>query len=96
MITGGMGARAVAFFQEYGVQVVTGANGSVRHALEQYLKGQLSGAQPCSEGRGREAAPEVAYTSEKDEVGRLREEINALQDQLAQVLERLSRFETNR
>jgi len=49
MLTGGMGGRALAFFAEYGIQAATGANGSVRQALEQYLGGQLQSAQPCRE-----------------------------------------------
>ena len=100
MITGGMGARAVAFFEQYGIQVVTGASGSVRYALEQYLKGQLRGAEPCSESqrheaKRRQAVPAAAYTAEQDDIGRLREEVTALRSQLAQVLERLAQFETN-
>jgi predicted Fe-Mo cluster-binding NifX family protein len=47
MLTGGMGARAVSFFEEYGVEPVTGAAGTVREALAQYLSGQLTGVAPC-------------------------------------------------
>jgi predicted Fe-Mo cluster-binding NifX family protein len=47
MLTGGMGARAVSFFEEYGVEPVTGASGTVREALAQYLSGQLTGVVPC-------------------------------------------------
>jgi predicted Fe-Mo cluster-binding NifX family protein len=49
MLTGGMGGRAVGFFGQYGIQAVTGAAGSVRHALEQFLSGDLAGAAPCRE-----------------------------------------------
>lgn len=49
MLTGGMGGRAVAFFQEVGIVPVTGAAGTVGHALEQYLRGELQGAAPCHE-----------------------------------------------
>lgn len=49
MLTGGMGHRAVGFFQQYGIEPVTGAQGSVAQALEQYLKGELQGAAPCRE-----------------------------------------------
>jgi len=49
MITGGMGARAVQFFTQAGVEPVTGAQGMVKEALEQYLKGNLRGASGCSE-----------------------------------------------
>jgi len=50
MLTGGMGRRAIGFFQEYGIEAVTGASGTVRYALEEYLGGRLQGAAPCREG----------------------------------------------
>jgi predicted Fe-Mo cluster-binding NifX family protein len=49
MLTGGMGQRAVAFFEQFGIQPVTGACGTVRAAVCQFLDGQLAGAAPCSE-----------------------------------------------
>jgi predicted Fe-Mo cluster-binding NifX family protein len=49
MLTGGMGQRAVAFFEQFGIQPVTGASGTVRAAVCQFLDGQLAGAAPCSE-----------------------------------------------
>ncbi len=93
MLTGGMGRRAITFFQQYGIQAVTGASGTVRHALEQYLGGGLQGAKPCRESieHSHEEIPaEGEY--EEDEVGRLREETEMLQQQLAEVTERLDRL----
>ncbi|MGD9092173.1 MAG: NifB/NifX family molybdenum-iron cluster-binding protein [Anaerolineales bacterium] len=49
MISGGMGRRAIGYFQQYNVQVATGASGTVRLALERYLGGELNGAEPCRE-----------------------------------------------
>ncbi|MCC7260816.1 MAG: NifB/NifX family molybdenum-iron cluster-binding protein [Alphaproteobacteria bacterium] len=49
MVTGGMGSRAAGFFQQYGIQTVTGASGSVREAVQAYLGGQISGVAPCHE-----------------------------------------------
>jgi predicted Fe-Mo cluster-binding NifX family protein len=49
ILTGGMGHRAVGFFQQFGIEPVTGAQGTVAQALEQYLKGELQGAAPCRE-----------------------------------------------
>ncbi len=49
MLTGGMGARAAAFFQHYDIQAVTGASGTVRQAIQAFLQGQLAGAAPCQE-----------------------------------------------
>lgn len=58
MISGGMGRRALAFFEEYGIKTATGASGSVQAAIDQYLQGGLSGAEPCRQsvehGHGHE------------------------------------------
>jgi predicted Fe-Mo cluster-binding NifX family protein len=94
MLTGGMGRRAIVFFQEYGIEAATGASGTVRHALEQYLGGALRGAAPCRESVAHEhedaSQDDGAY--EKDEVGRLREEVEALQQQLDEAMGRLVRL----
>lgn len=93
MIAGGMGMRAIGFFQQYGIEPVTGAMGTARMALEQYLQGELRGSEPCLESkehRATEALPEGEY--EQDEVGRLREEIEALQRQLTEVTARLEKL----
>jgi len=95
MLTGGMGRRALDLFEQYGVEAVTGASGTVRHALERYLGGKLRGAEPCrkSTGHDHEAEP-VAEEYEQGKVGRLREEAEMLQRQLAEVMERLDRLTT--
>jgi predicted Fe-Mo cluster-binding NifX family protein len=49
MLSGGMGRRAIQFFEGYGIQVATGAGGTVRTALESFLRGELHGAKPCKE-----------------------------------------------
>ena len=49
MLSGGMGRRAIDFFQQYGIETATGADGTVQSALESYLGGELSGAAPCKE-----------------------------------------------
>lgn len=96
MVTGGMGSRAVAFFDQFGIEVVTGASGTVRYALEHYLSGDLAGAEPCAESQrhmaGRPGAAPQAYTPEREEVGRLQEEVAALRRQLAETLDRLNRL----
>jgi predicted Fe-Mo cluster-binding NifX family protein len=91
MVTGGMGRRAIGFFEQYGIEAVTGAFGTVHYALECYLGGQLQGAEPCRESREHGTVPtENEY--ERDEVGRLREEAEMLRQQLAEVMERLDRL----
>ncbi|MBC8507799.1 MAG: NifB/NifX family molybdenum-iron cluster-binding protein [Chloroflexi bacterium] len=49
MLSGGMGGRAIQFFQQFNIQTATGASGTVQNALESYLGGNLSGAAPCKE-----------------------------------------------
>jgi len=49
MLSGGMGGRAVAFFQNYGITPATGASGFARDALHNFLNGNLNGAAPCAE-----------------------------------------------
>jgi predicted Fe-Mo cluster-binding NifX family protein len=93
MLAGGMGRRAIGLFQRCGIEAVTGAAGSVRHALEQYLGGTLQGAAPCRESlaHGQEEAT-GGSEYEEDETGRLREEIEMLRQQLDGAMERLDRL----
>lgn len=95
MLAGGMGQRAIMFFQQFGIEGVTGAYGTVRQALERYLGGQLSGAEPCKESQQHRHPEEGAIPPEgeyeKDELGRLREEAEMLRRQLDEVQERLDR-----
>jgi predicted Fe-Mo cluster-binding NifX family protein len=51
MLTGGMGLRAVGFFEQYGIEVATGATGTAQQAVQAYLAGKLRGASPCAESR---------------------------------------------
>ncbi len=94
MLAGGMGGRAIMFFQELGIEGVTGAYGTVRQSVEWYLGGQLKGAAPCkeSEEHGHGTIPaEGEY--EKDDLGRLREEAEMLRQQMDEVANRLSRLD---
>ena len=95
MLTGGMGARAVGFFEQYGIEPVTGAAGTVRHALQQYLDGALRGAAACgaSHAHGHGEAP-AAGEYEQDEAGRLREEAASLQRQIDEAITRLKRLQS--
>jgi predicted Fe-Mo cluster-binding NifX family protein len=102
MLTGGMGGRAIAFFEQLGIEAVTGASGTVHRTLELYLGGQLRGVQPCRESieHGhdeipalRQAQDAAAGEYEQDEVGRLREEAEMLQQQFDEVMARLDELE---
>jgi predicted Fe-Mo cluster-binding NifX family protein len=49
MLSGGMGGRAIQFFEQACIHAATGASGTVRQALENYLGGKLIAAAPCDE-----------------------------------------------
>ena len=98
MLTGGMGGRAIMFFQQFGIEGVTGAYGTVRQSVERYRGGELKGAAPCKESEehghgdimsGKDPA-QGEY--EKDELGRLKEEADMLRQQLEEVEGKLSRM----
>ena len=54
MITGGMGPRAVQFFQQYGIEVVMGVSGRIDDIIEQIINGTLTGGESvCAPGAGK-------------------------------------------
>ena len=89
MLAGGMGGRAIQFFQQLGIQAATGASGTARMALERYLGGELVNAAACASSEAHHHG-EDEY--ERDEVGRLREEAEMLDQQLDEVAFRLKKL----
>jgi predicted Fe-Mo cluster-binding NifX family protein len=49
MLSGGMGRRAIGFFQQYGISPATGAHDTVQSTLDSYFRGELQEAAPCRE-----------------------------------------------
>ena len=49
MIAGGMGMKALNLFEQYGIEVITGASGKAGDALNAYLAGTLKGFVACKE-----------------------------------------------
>jgi predicted Fe-Mo cluster-binding NifX family protein len=47
MIAGGMGPRAIDFFNQLGIDVATGAQGKVKDIVEAYLRGEIQGIVAC-------------------------------------------------
>jgi predicted Fe-Mo cluster-binding NifX family protein len=98
MLAGGMGGRAIMFFQQYGIEGVTGAYGTVRQSVERYLGGELRGAAPCKESQEHGHGDVTSLQDqdrgeyEEDEMGRLREEAKMLRQQLDEVADRLERL----
>lgn len=41
IVSGGMGAAAQTIFNEYGIEVVTGADGEIDEVVNEYIKGSL-------------------------------------------------------
>ncbi len=83
MIAGGMGGRAISIFNSYGIKCSTGATGSVRRAVTQYLSGSLTAAAPCRESV-EHGYGESEY--EKDSIDRLKEEAAYLLDKLDNII----------
>ncbi len=92
MVSGGMGPRAIGFFEQLGVQAATGASGRVRDVLKAYLRHELQGAEPCDEHSAEhDLAQEAGEPSEQDvtrEIRKLQEQAKQLQEQI----EALQRF----
>jgi predicted Fe-Mo cluster-binding NifX family protein len=49
MLAGGMGRRAVQYFEEYGIEAVTGAQSTVGESVQAYLNGKITGSAPCTD-----------------------------------------------
>jgi len=49
MLSGGMGGRAIQYFEQFGIDTATGASGTVQDTLANYFAGKLRGAAPCAE-----------------------------------------------
>ena len=47
VIAGGMGAKAIAWFRQLGIEVATAARPSVAETLDAYLAGTVTGATQC-------------------------------------------------
>jgi len=89
IIAGGMGTRAIGYFNQFGIEVVTGAVGKIEDAVNSYLAGKLSGSQPCRETE--ESLPKVK--SHGDELLRLKRELASLQQRLAETANKIAELE---
>jgi predicted Fe-Mo cluster-binding NifX family protein len=99
IITGGMGRRAIGFFQQYEIEPVTNAFGTVGQVLKEYLNGGLRGAQACRESMEHahhHHEESVGSPYEKDRVGRLEEEAESLAQQMVKIQERIDQMKSRR
>ncbi len=89
IISGGMGPKAISFFQQLGIQALTGASGIVGDVIKNYMSGQIDGAIPCSD----DSSTHHIDTHEHDEAERLKEEMVALRRDLAKAQQTLKKLE---
>jgi len=89
IIAGGMGPKAIGFFEQYGIQVVTGVSGAVQRVIQLYLDGQIQGASPCMDHESDHDFDELP----QDETSQLREEIRTLRKQLDLAMGRVKGLE---
>jgi predicted Fe-Mo cluster-binding NifX family protein len=87
MIAGGMGRRAIDMFREYGIGCSTGAFGTVRSAVENFIEGGLRQAAPCRESI--EHSRNASEYEKEDPAHRLAEEAAALLEKMDDVIVRL-------
>ncbi len=67
MITGGMGHRAVQFFNQYAIDVIVGISGKINYVIEKILDGTLEGGESiCAPGRGKGYGIEKIHTEEDE------------------------------
>lgn len=55
MISGGMGRRAIQFFQDFNIDTILGVTGPIETVIQQILDGTLKGGESlCSPGKGKD------------------------------------------
>jgi predicted Fe-Mo cluster-binding NifX family protein len=89
IIAGGMGPKAIGFFEQYDIQVVTGVSGAVQQVVQLYLDGQIQGASPCIDHESEHDMDEIP----QDGASQLRDEIRTLRNQLDLAMERVKMLE---
>ncbi|MFW9819859.1 MAG: NifB/NifX family molybdenum-iron cluster-binding protein, partial [Candidatus Thorarchaeota archaeon] len=67
MIAGGMGRRAEAFFNEYGIEVIIGVSGKIEDVIRKIINGTLEGGESlCAPGGGKGYGVEKIHTETDD------------------------------
>ncbi|MFX0105141.1 MAG: NifB/NifX family molybdenum-iron cluster-binding protein [Candidatus Hodarchaeota archaeon] len=67
MIAGGMGHRAQAFFNQYGIEVIIGVTGKIDDVIKKIIDGTLEGGESlCSPGGGKGYGVEKIHTEADD------------------------------
>ena len=67
MIVGGIGHRAIDFFNQYGIEVIRGVDGEIDDVITKVLDGTLEGGENiCSPGGGKGYGVEKIHTDADD------------------------------
>lgn len=70
MIAGGMGRRAVGFFDKFGIDTVVGVQGPIDEVIDKVLNGTLEGGESlCKPGAGKKEGYGVEKITEEEEHG---------------------------
>ncbi len=80
VLTGNCGPNAFRTFGAAGIQVITGASGQVRQAVEQYKRDQVGNA-PASGAQGPSGSP----LSRREEVERLKRQADELKRKISEI-----------
>ncbi|TFG02823.1 MAG: dinitrogenase iron-molybdenum cofactor [Promethearchaeota archaeon] len=68
MIAGGMGRRAEAFFNQYGIEVIVGVQGSIDEVVKKIIDGTLEGGESlCAPGGGKGYGVDKIHTEADDD-----------------------------
>ncbi len=68
MIAGGMGRRAEAFFNQYGIEVIVGVTGRIDDVIKKILNGTLEGGESlCAPGGGKGYGVDKIHTEADDD-----------------------------
>jgi predicted Fe-Mo cluster-binding NifX family protein len=96
-VTGNVGPNAFQVLQSVGVPVYLFSGGTVRQAVEAYKAGTLpatgGASRPAHAGIGQRAT--TPATSREEEIAALVETARELRKQVAEVMERLDKLETD-
>ena len=68
IIAGGMGSRAVEFFNQYNIEVITGIEGTIENVTKEFINGTLKGSEAiCTPGAGKGYGIDKIHTEVDDE-----------------------------
>ena len=97
VITGNVGPNAFEVLSAAGIETMTGANGTIKQALELYKSGSLQSAAGATVGShagmpgmdSRQDAPDQASLTKEQKISMLEDELEQARLQLAQIKKKL-------